>query len=50
MELINQLVQYGLAGVALYMMFHIATNGLDGIQKTLNRIEKLLVEIKEKLA
>jgi len=42
-ELIDYLFQYGIAGVALYMMYSIAYNRLRAI-------EELLVEIRDKLS
>jgi hypothetical protein len=42
-ELVEYLVQYGIAGIALYMMYSITYNHLT-------TIEDLLVEIRDKLA
>ena len=41
-EIIEYLVQYGIAGIALYMMYDIAHNHLENIAETLERIEELL--------
>ncbi|MBA7552680.1 hypothetical protein ES705_45250 [subsurface metagenome] len=41
-ELVEYLVQYGIAGIALYMMYSITYNHL-------RTIEDLLVEIRDKL-
>jgi len=41
-EIIEYLVQYGIAGIALYMMYDISKNHLKTISETLERIEDLL--------
>ena len=41
-EVIDYLVQYGIAGIALYMMYTIAYNHLQEIHEDLIRIEELL--------
>jgi len=41
-EIIEYLVQYGIAGIALYMMYDITHNHLKNIAETLERIEDLL--------
>lgn len=38
------LLEYGFVAIALYMMYDIAANRLEGIQATLIRIELLLSE------
>lgn len=40
-EIIEYLIQYGIAGIALYMMYDIAHNHLRTISETLERIEDL---------
>lgn len=40
--LINVVVQYGIAGIALYMMYDIANNHLKAIYAVLLRIEEKL--------
>jgi len=40
--------QYGLAGIALYMMYSITYNHLTKIQTTLGRIENILLDIRDK--
>ena len=41
-NVLEYLVQYGIAGIALYMMYDIAHNHLKNIAETLERIEDLL--------
>ena len=41
-NIIDQVVQYGIAGIALYMMYSITYNHLKTIQETLIRIEEIL--------
>ena len=40
--ILDTVVQYGIAGIALYMMYSITYNHLKTIQETLIRIEELL--------
>ena len=41
-ELVNVVIQYGIAGVALYMMYSITYNHLTKIYEVLLRIEEKL--------
>ena len=41
-EIIEYLIQYGIAGIALYMMYDIAHNHLKNMSETLIRIEEIL--------
>ena len=40
--ILDTVIQYGIAGIALYMMYSITYNHLKTIQETLIRIEELL--------
>ena len=43
-EILEYLVQYGIAAIALYMMYDIANNHLKNIAETLIRIEEILAD------
>jgi len=44
-ELVNYLIQYGIAGVALYMMYSITYNHLMDIKELLQDIKSILSKV-----
>jgi len=44
---LETLLQFGIAGIALYMMYRMMTNDLKSIQEELEKVVEVLTDIKK---